>query len=344
MSVDGILSEPEGTDVYYLKETVSLSREGPIEFIYKFFFSLQKFSKISIYLPFRFEENIEWLQKRLTEEDYVKEVVEAEGFRELGEDLFSYKFDKDIDWFDACVPKEEILKKHAKTVREESGGKDWKRTRISIDTSSILHEKSYSEEKPVGIALLFKGFTSEFLKNDIAEQAKTPGQIWDFNLFLYTDRTSLTLKEVKKRIPISHANVWIVFPENTKILHLHPSPAKVIRMEPGDENAAEPYYDKNYKTFVTGQIAACWEFKEIRGEESIHCFLENPEKSQIENIHQKIEEEFQKMDSRFKERLRETQDMLKEEIKGEIKKKYEQLRYELLVYINNVLREKSERR
>jgi len=300
MSLEGILADAENVEVFYLKETISFNeiqeRESVVwetAVLYKFYFRLDRPCKLYIYLPFSLQGSIEWKQENIRSKEYQTKVAYTTEFELVEDDIFHIRFYEEMGEFNAFLPSNEEMQGITTATSKQVGERT--SSLVTIDVSALNLPEDFFQVKKCGLGFMLKVRTREFLTKENMKKLTEHGQIWSFNIKLYPVTSSLTGDERQGLINLHDADIWAILPENSTIFHLNPPPRVVLMMEEADEETEDAYASMigPYKTYKAGQIAICWDLKNLKNEVIIHYIGQSPlevRRSDIREIWEKTEE------------------------------------------------------
>ncbi len=296
LSLEGVLADIENVEVFYFKETISFNEVQERELatwetaiLYKFYVKLDSPCKLTIYLPFSLQGPIEWKQESLRNPDYQTKVAHATKFEMVENSIFRVGFYEELGELAALMPTNEemegITTITLKQIKQRTS------SAITINISDLNLPENFFKEKKYGFGFMFKIRTRGFLSEDNMGKLSKPGHIWSFDIKIYPITFPLTRKEQEELINLHEADIWAILPKNATISHLNPSPRVVMMMEREDEESQDTYAKPGpYKTYREGQIAICWNLKNIGKEQILNYigYSSGPEQD-IEVIKEKIE-------------------------------------------------------
>jgi hypothetical protein len=277
LSLEGVLADAENVEVFYLKETISFneiqekeSKVWETAILYKFYVKLDKPCNLFIYLPFSLQGSIEWKQENMRSENYQTEVAHAKRFKPKGSDIFHIEFFEELGEFTALLPPDRKLEDMTvittKRIERRISSK------ITINISDLDLPQDFFKTNKCGFGFMLKVVTRDFLTRQNMEKLSKPGQIWSFNVKIYPVTSSLKEEEREHLINLHDTDIWVILPEDAVIFHLNPSPRVVMLMEKEDEDLENSHAGITgpYKTYKAGQIAVCWDLKNITKEIIMH--------------------------------------------------------------------------
>lgn len=300
MSLEGVLADAENIEVFYLKETISFNEIQEKELkvwetaiLYKFYVKLDKPCNLSIYLPFSLQGSIEWKQENMRSENYQTKVAYATEFESLGNNIYLTKFYEELGEFAALLPSNEEMGNLAVITSKQTEQRI--SSTITINISDLNLPEDFFETKKCGFGFMFKIRTRNFLTEENMKKLSQHGQVWSFNVKMYPVTSSLTKDEQNKLINLHDADIWVILPEDATIFHLNPPPRIVMMMEKEDEDLENSHAGMKgpYKTYKAGQIAICWDLKNVRKETILNYIGSSPlgiERTDIGEIWRKIED------------------------------------------------------
>lgn len=298
MSLEGIVADAENVEVFYFKETISFNKlqEGGSQIwetaiLYKFYVRLETACKLLIYLPFSLQGKIDWKQENMRSKDYQIKVAYAKRFERVEDDFYNVEFYEELGRFTALLPTNEEMKGISKHTTRELKGKT--SSVITVDITKLNLPKYVFRKKNCGFGFMFKVRTRDFLTEENMKKLDKAGQFWGFDIRLYPATSSVTEEQKEKLVNLHNADIWAILPKNTSILHLNPQPHTVITMEEEDEDLEDFAYVQTkapYKTYQAGQIAICWDPKNIKKEEVMHYIGHSPTEHNIGEILDEVED------------------------------------------------------
>lgn len=220
-------------------------------------------------------------------------MVIATEFKHLGDNIFHTKFYEELGEFTALMPSNKEMENIAVTTLKQTEQRT--SSKIIINMSDLNLPENFFKTKECGFGFMFKVKTSNFLTEENMEKLSKRGQIWSFNIKIYPVTSSLTKKEQEKLINLHDADIWTILPEDATIFHLNPPPRVVMMMEKEDEDLENSHagITGRYKTYTAGQIAICWDLKNVRKETILNYIGSSPlgvERSDVGGILEKIDD------------------------------------------------------
>jgi len=313
LSLEGVLADAENVEVFYLKETISFNKvqEGEsvvweTAILYKFYVKLDKPCKLFIYLPFSLQGAIKWKQENMRRKEYQTEVAHATKFESVEDNIFRIKFYEELGEFTALLLPDEKMKDI--TVITSKQTRQGTSSKITIDISGLDFQEDFFQIKGCGFGFMFKVRTRDFLTKENMEKLSSFGQSWSFNIIMYPVLCSLTTEDRKRLINLHDADIWAILPKDATIFHLSPPARTVIMMEEKDEELENKYADiaGTYKTYRSGQIAICWDLRDVRREKILNYIGSSPlgvKRSEIGEVRKKMNEidsSMKKLSSNFR--------------------------------------------
>lgn len=216
--------------------------------------------------------------------DYQTKVAHVTGFESLGDDVFHIRFYEELGELTAIIPTDEEMRNIAVITSKQIGERISSRITISIPKPDSS-KNSFNTGK-FGFGFMFKVKTRDFLTRESMGKLNQPGQIWSFNIKIFPVTSSLTIEEQGRLINVRDLDIWAILPENASILHLNPPPRTVMIMEKEDEDLENDYAQTEgpFKTYRAGQIAICWDLKNIKKEAIMHYIGHSPTEQDISGI------------------------------------------------------------
>jgi len=229
----------------------------------------------------------------MRKKEYQVEVSHATKFESVEDDVFRIGFYEELGEFTSLLPTDREMESITVITSGSTEGKTY--SKLTIDISGLNVPKGFFQKRKCGFGFMFKIRTRDFLTKESMRQMINPGGIWTFNSKIYPIHSSLTVEEQKKLINLHEANIWTILPEGASIFHLNPPPRTVMMMEKEDEELENAHAEIKgpYKTYKAGQIAICWDLKNVAKEVIMNYIGQSPlgmERSDIENVWKKIED------------------------------------------------------